>query len=71
MAEHSGSEFGSCQGAIVSELSLQMFLGFCVTLSNSSDHSITFPDYVILLDHISHLTPSGLELESLASGPPK
>ena len=45
-----------------------------VTLSDFGDHSITFPDYVILLDYISHLTLTGLELKSLSSlaiSPPK
>ena len=64
------TDFDPCQGVILSELSLQMFLGFSVTLSDSSDRSITFPDFVILLDYISHLTLGGLELKSLASGPP-
>ena len=37
-----------------------------VTLSDFCDHSITFPVCVILLDYISHLTLTGLELKSLS-----
>ena len=47
------------------------FSRYIVTQSDFSDHSITFPNFVIMLDYIPYLTPSGLELESIASGPPK
>ena len=67
MAEHFGSEFGSCQGAIVSELSLQIFLGDIVT---HCDFVCTFPTVTIMSIIFSHLTPSGLELVSVATEPP-
>ena len=44
----SESDFGSCQGAIVSELSLQMFLGDTVTRCDR----FTFPDYRNQSDYI-------------------
>ena len=55
MAEHFGSEFGSCQGAIVSELSLQIFLGDIVT---HCDFYLHFPD---CYDHVDHIFPSDTE----------
>ena len=67
MAEHFGSEFGSCQGAIVSELSLQIFLGDIVT---HCDFICTSPTVTIMSIIFSHLTPSGLELVSVATEPP-
>ena len=62
-----GSDFGSCQGAIVSELSLQIFLGDIVT---HCDLVYIFPTVTIMSIIFSHLTPSGLELVSVATEPP-
>ena len=63
------TDFDRCQGSSSVNFPPDIS-GFFVTLSDSSDHSITFSDFVILLDYISHLTLGGLELKSLASGPP-
>ena len=51
------TDFDPCQGVIVSELLLQIFLGFSVTLPTFWDAPISFPDHVTMFDYIFVFDP--------------